>query len=128
MRITQIKNKINYNPSYNLNFGRKPKKEEEADLQQTLKEGFEAAGVKERFVITHGSVFPAAQRDTHIGSPYGKGAEEYTKFLMLLGFNGVQLGPTGKVTAKKYFSIWSIRAQRKSPIYRSKTAYWRRIR
>ena len=38
MRITQIKNKINYNPSYNLNFGRKPKKEEEADLQQTLKE------------------------------------------------------------------------------------------
>ena len=116
MRIKQIKNKINYNPSYNLNFGRKPKKEEEADLQQTLKEGFEAAGVKERFVITHGSVFPAAQRDTHIGSPYGKGAEEYTKFLMLLGFNGVQLGPTGKLQQKS-ISPYEAFALNENPLF-----------
>ena len=58
-------------------------------------------GTTDRVVITHGSCFPALNRDTYIGSPYGKAAKEYTKFLMLYGFNANQLGPGGELGVTK---------------------------
>ena len=89
MRILGIDNRIN--------FCRRPKPSEEAGLKNAVNSAYEAMGTKERVVITHGSCFPALGRDTYIGSPYGKAAEEYTKFLMLYGFNGNQLGPVGEL-------------------------------
>lgn len=94
MRVTGINSQIH---SQSTTFGRRPRKDEEADLQKTMEEGFKAAGVKERLAITHGSVFPAVGRDSFIGSPYGEGAAEWIKFLKLYGFNGNQLGPTGMI-------------------------------
>ena len=80
-----------------LNFCRRPTKEEEPKLKETINRTYEALGTKERVVITHGSCFPALGRDSYIGSPYGNAAKEYTKFLMLYGFNGNQLGPGGEL-------------------------------
>ena len=75
MRILGIDNRIS--------FERRPKPSEEAGLRNTINRAYNAMGTKERVVITHGSCFPALGRDTYIGSPYGKSAQEYTKFLML---------------------------------------------
>jgi len=92
MRITQIHNGL-YNR--NFSFQRKLRNDEKADFQKDMEDGFSAAGVKQRIAITHGSVFPATDRDSFIGSPYGEGARKWTEFLMLNGFNGNQLGPNG---------------------------------
>lgn len=92
MQITPIQNRIYNN---NLAFERRLRKDEESDYQKTVENGFKAAGVDQRIAITHGSVFPAVERDSFIGSPYGEGAKEYIKFLKLHGFNGNQLGPNG---------------------------------
>lgn len=81
----------------NISFERRPRKEEEAELRSTINQAYKAMGTTDRVVITHGSCFPALERDTYIGSPYGKAAREYTKFLMLYGFNGNQLGPCGEL-------------------------------
>lgn len=89
MRILGIDNRIS--------FERRPKPSEEAGLRYTINRAYDAMGTKERVVITHGSCFPALDRDTYIGSPYGRSAQEYTKFLMLYGFNGNQLGPGGEL-------------------------------
>ncbi len=80
-----------------LNFQRRPTKKEEKDLKETINKAYEITGSKERAVITHGSCFPALNRDTYIGSPYGKAAKEYINFLNLYGFNGIQLGPAGEL-------------------------------
>lgn len=80
-----------------INFQRRPKPEEEGGLKRTINSAYEALGATDRVVITHGSCFPALDRDTYVGSPFGKAAEEYTKFLMLYGFNGNQLGPVGEL-------------------------------
>ena len=80
-----------------LAFERRPKKEEEAELRSTINQAYKVMGTTDRVVITHGSCFPALERDTFIGSPYGKSAREYSKFLMLYGFNGNQLGPGGEL-------------------------------
>lgn len=89
MRILEINNSIN--------FQRRPTREEEPDLKSAINKAYDVIGAKERVVITHGSCFPALDRDTYIGSPYGKAAKEYTKFLTLYGFNGLQLGPSGEL-------------------------------
>ena len=93
MRILGINN--------TLTFERRPKKEEEAELRSTINQAYKAMGTTDRVVITHGSCFPALDRDTFIGSPYGKSAREYTDFLMLYGFNGNQLGPSGELEVDK---------------------------
>ena len=80
-----------------ITFKRRPTKEEEPGLKQTIDRTYEALGNKERVVITHGSCFPALGRDSYIGSPYGNAAKEYIKFLTLYGFNGNQLGPGGEL-------------------------------
>ena len=89
MRVLGINNQ--------LTFQRRPTKEEEPGLQKACNKAFNEIGAKERVVITHGSCFPAMGRDYYIGSPYGKAAREYIKFLMLYGFNGNQLGPGGEL-------------------------------
>ena len=80
-----------------INFQRRPRPEEEDGLRSAVNQAYKAMGTTDRIVITHGSCFPAQNRDTLIGSPYGKAAKEYTKFLMLYGFNGNQLGPNGEL-------------------------------
>lgn len=95
MRITNIQNGL-YNR--NLSFQRKLREDEKAKYQKDIEAGFEAAGVKKRIAITHGSVFPAVDRDTFMGSPYGTAAKKYIEFLKLHGFNGNQLGPNGALS------------------------------
>lgn len=95
MRITNIQNGL-YNK--NLSFQRKLREDEKADYQKTMEDGFKAAGVRKRIAITHGSVFPAIERDSFIGSPYGAAAKKYIEFLKLNGFNGNQLGPNGALS------------------------------
>lgn len=80
-----------------LSFQRKPTKQEEADIRKNVSSAYELMGTKERAVITHGSCFPAGYYDSSIGSPYGKAAREYIKFLALYGFNNNQLGPCGEL-------------------------------
>ncbi len=94
MRITGINNGIEHN---HTTFGRRPTKEEEKDLQKAMDDGFKAIGTDQRIAITHGSVFPAAGRDSFVGSPYGEGATRWINFLKLYGFNGNQLGPNGMI-------------------------------
>lgn len=92
MRVLGINNQIP--------FTRKPRPEEEPELRAVCNEAYEAIGAKERVAITHGSCFPAMNRNTYIGSPYGKASKEYIKFLSLYGFNGNQLGPGGELEFK----------------------------
>lgn len=113
MQITPIQNKIYNN---NLAFGRRLRRDEEADYQKTVESGFEASGVKQRIAITHGSVFPAVGRDAFIGSPYGEGAKEYIKFLKLNGFNGNQLGPNG-VLYNGEISPYNASALNENPLF-----------
>ncbi len=89
MRILGVDNTIS--------FQRRPKPEEEQGLQTAINHAYDVMGTQERIAITHGSCFPAMNRDTFIGSPYSKAAQEYSKFLMLYGFNGNQLGPGGEL-------------------------------
>ncbi len=93
MRILGIDNKIT--------FQRRPKPDEEPALRSAIERAYDAMGTTDRVVITHGSCFPALGRDSFVGSPYGKAAREYTKFLMLYGFNGNQLGPGGELEVDK---------------------------
>lgn len=97
MRITQIQNGL---INRNFSFKRKLRENEKADYQKTMEDGFQAAGVKQRIAITHGSVFPAVGRDTFIGSPYSDASKKYIEFLKLNGFDGNQLGPNGALAAK----------------------------
>lgn len=80
-----------------INFQRRPTLAEEQDLKSVVNTAYDVMGIDERAVITHGSCFPALGRNTYIGSPYGKSAKEYIKFLSLYGFNGLQLGPNGEL-------------------------------
>ena len=94
MRVLGVDKRIfNNQPS----FERKPTEEEAKDMQKTINLAYDTMGTKERMVITHGSCFPAIGKDSHIGSPFGKAANEYIKFLALYGFNGNQLGPNGEL-------------------------------
>lgn len=92
MRVLGINNQIP--------FTRRPLPEEERGLKDACDKAYDAIGVTDRVAITHGSCFPALDRNTYIGSPYGKAAREYVKFLSLYGFNGNQLGPGGELEFK----------------------------
>ena len=74
-----------------ISFERRPTKEEEPYLQKACQEAYKAIGIQDRVIITHGSCFPALERDTHIGSPYSEAAKKYLQFLQLYGFYGIQL-------------------------------------
>lgn len=92
MQVSGIRNG---NMGHPVVFGRRPTRVEEPFVQNTMNKAYDFMGTKERAVITHGSCFPAYDRNTNIGSPYGNGAKEWTKFLALYGFNAQQLGPCG---------------------------------
>lgn len=94
MQVNGIKN--NY-IGHGVAFGRKPKPHEEKFIQEAMNNSYDFIGAKERVAITHGSCFPAFDRNTHIGSPVGTGARKWIEFLALYGFNGVQLGPCGEL-------------------------------
>ena len=112
MHISPVQNKL-YS---NISFKRRPSVEEEEDFQNTMDLGFEAAGVKQRIAITHGSVFPAVGRDTFIGSPYGEGAKVWINFLKLNGFTGNQLGPNGALSAGQ-ISPYNSSALNENPLF-----------
>ena len=80
-----------------VNFKRRPTTNEEPALKSACNRAFNAIGSTDRVVITHGSCFPSTDRDCFVGSPYGKSAREYIKFLALYGFNANQLGPAGEL-------------------------------
>lgn len=113
MQVTRIQNNMFNN---RLSFERRLRKEEESDYQKTMEAGFKAAGSEQRIAITHGSVFPAAGRDSFIGSPYGEGAKAYIKFLKLNGFNGNQLGPNG-VLYDNEISPYNASALNENPLF-----------
>lgn len=94
MHILGIQKSIYNNPA---SFGRKPTDKEAADMNKTINAAYDAMGTQERIAITHGSCFPAIGMDSQIGSPFGKAAKEYIKFLSLYGFNGNLLGPNGQL-------------------------------
>lgn len=85
-------------------------------MQKTIEEGFAAAGVNNRIAITHGSVFPAAGRDSLVGSPYGEGAKQWISFLKLYGFNGNQLGPNGALSNNQ-ISPYNSSALNENPLF-----------
>ena len=58
-------------------------------------EALQKLSKKNLALIIHGTSFPA-DPDTGVGSPYGKGARKLLQFIKQLGFNGLQLGPSGK--------------------------------
>lgn len=99
MRVLGIENRINNNQS---SFGRKPTEREAKAMQKTINSAYDAMGTEERIAITHGSCFPAIGLDSQIGSPFGKAAKEYIKFLSLYGFNGNQLGPNGQLNKNEH--------------------------
>lgn len=94
MRVSGIKNMTMGNQ---VAFERKPTRAEEPFIQNTMNKAYDFMGTEERAVITHGSCFPAYDRNTNIGSPFGNGAREWINFLTLYGFNSVQLGPCGEL-------------------------------
>lgn len=94
MRVLGADNRIYNNQA---SFGRKPTEKEAKDMQKTINAAYNVMGTKERIAITHGSCFPAVGLDSQIGSPFGKAAKEYIKFLALYGFNGNLLGPNGQL-------------------------------
>ena len=94
MRVLGIDKKTH---TLTASFGRKPTEAEADDMQNTINKAYNIMGTKERIAITHGSCFPATDKDSCIGSPFSKAANEYIKFLALYGFNGNQLGPNGEL-------------------------------
>lgn len=99
MHVKAISN-FTYNRN-NPSFDRRLKPSEEKDYHQTLENSYGVIGSDKRVVITHGSVYPAIGRNTHIGSPFGKAAQVVNSFYYLHGFNGVQLGPIGELESNK---------------------------
>ena len=94
MQVSGIRNS---NLGQSVVFGRRPTRAEEPFVRDTMNRAYDFMGTKERAVITHGSCFPAYDRNTNIGSPYGNGAKEWLQFLALYGFNSNQLGPCGEL-------------------------------
>lgn len=67
------------------------------NYNSTIKEAMKLLGKKNFGMIIHGGCFPSLpDEDTGIGSPYNSGASKFINFIHQLGFNCVQLGPSGK--------------------------------
>ena len=100
MKIHAISNPIRPNRTNNIGFQRRLKEEEKPEYTKAVHDALDYLGVKNMSMIVHGSSFPSDKRDTHIGSPYSKGADKFVDFLKLNGFNSVQLGPGGTINKK----------------------------
>ncbi|MEW5822496.1 MAG: 4-alpha-glucanotransferase [Cyanobacteriota bacterium] len=71
--------------------------EEIKEYKKVLNETLNKLEKKNLSLIVHGPSFPSlSDEDTGIGSPYSSGARTFMKFLSELGFNSIQLGPSGK--------------------------------
>src|SRR5574344_486063 len=96
MQVHKIIN--NYNGFNNsITFQRRLTPKEEIGYNRTINEAKKNLGINDIAMIIHGSSFPAAVKDTGIGSPYSEGAYNLVKFLQLHGFNSCQLGPAGEI-------------------------------
>jgi len=76
-------------------FQRRLKESEKKDYTGAINEAMDYLGIVNRAMIIHGSSFPSKEYEQKIGSPYNN--EKFIDFLKLHGFNGIQLGPTGKL-------------------------------
>lgn len=89
-------------------FGRQLNSTEQAQCRQAVQQALQQLGKKNLALILHGPSFPSAPRhDSGIGSPNGSGGKALFDFLQHWGFNGIQLGPSGKtksVDASPYVS------------------------
>lgn len=81
----------------NVSFGRKLKPSEKQAYKQTVQKALAQLDKKNLSIIAHGPSFPSAKgEDTGIGSPYTSGALQFLNFANDMGFNSIQLGPSGK--------------------------------
>lgn len=65
--------------------------------KKTIKKALDSLNKENVTIIVHGPSFPSIpDEDTGTGSPYSSGAERFYNFLEDIGFNSVQLGPSGK--------------------------------
>ncbi len=98
MRVNNVVGLTNAITGRNFAFSRKLKENEKKDYTASINEAMDYLGIQNRAMIIHGASFPARKgmdADTGIGSPYNN--KEFIDFLKLHGFNGIQLGPTGKL-------------------------------
>ena len=98
MRINNVVGMSNAITGRNFAFARKLKENEKKDYTATINKAMDYLGIQNRAMIIHGASFPARDNmdaDLGIGSPYNN--KKFIDFLKLHGFNGVQLGPTGKL-------------------------------
>ncbi|MEW5820018.1 MAG: 4-alpha-glucanotransferase, partial [Cyanobacteriota bacterium] len=83
--------------SKQVSFGRKLKQDEQAGYQKAVQNALKELDKQNLSIIAHGPSFPSlSSEDTGIGSPYTSGGVKFMEFLNKLGFNSVQLGPSGK--------------------------------
>jgi 4-alpha-glucanotransferase len=67
------------------------------DYKNTIKDALKLLDKDNLGLIIHGGSFPASNdTDTGFGSPYSSDALEFMQFINDLGFNCIQLGPSGK--------------------------------
>ncbi|MBY0449109.1 MAG: 4-alpha-glucanotransferase [Cyanobacteria bacterium] len=77
-------------------FGRALSADEQVQLSQTMRDALQLLGKDHFSLIIHGSSFPADENaDTGYGTPYGNAAQRLLNFSKTLGFNSLQLGPSG---------------------------------
>lgn len=79
----------------NIAFQRRLKESEKKDYTSTIEEAMNYLGIVNRAMIIHGPSFPSKNYEQKIGTPYNN--PKFIEFLKLHGFNGIQLGPTGKL-------------------------------
>lgn len=94
MRINNVV-RVGGNFGRSFAFQRRLKESEKKGYTSTINQAMDYLGIVNRALIIHGSSFPSKDFEQKIGSPYNN--ENFLDFLKLHGFNGVQLGPTGKL-------------------------------
>ncbi len=69
-------------------------------MQAKIDRALAILGIRNFLLSIHDAAFPSLpEEDLGRGSPYSEGAAAFLKFIRLLGFNGVQLGPQGITTS-----------------------------
>ena len=117
MKIYNVVREANGNFGRNITFNRKLKETEKKDYTKTITDTMDYLGIVNRALIIHGSSFPADKErdvDQRIGSPYN--ADAFLEFAKLHGFNGIQLGPNGKLN-KGDTSPYSSSIFAKNPLF-----------
>lgn len=80
-----------------ISFGRKFNDNELKDYTVTIREALDQLGKNNIGIIAHAQSLPSkSSEDVGIGSPYSDGAKDFMNFMDEMGFNCLQLGPSGK--------------------------------